>query len=108
MLKRVDLHGHIIYQINQHAQLDFRVKVANLHHRRRRCHGRKRACRPHPGHQGPSCIVIMYIKMILMLSPTSWGRSRTYITNVADAGDKNVPVDSIPSPRNPPILSYYA
>ena len=41
--------------------------------------------------------------MILMLSRTSWGRSRTYITNVADAGDKNVPVGSMPSPRNPAI-----
>ena len=35
--------------------------------------------------------------MILMLSPTSWGRSRTSITDVADAGDINVSVGNIPS-----------
>ena len=38
--------------------------------------------------------------MILMLSPTSWWWSRTYTTDDAVAGDKNVPVGSIPSPKN--------
>ena len=34
---------------------------------------------------------------------TYWWWSRTSTTDDADAGDKNVPVGSIPSPRNHPI-----
>ena len=37
--------------------------------------------------------------MILMLSLTSWGKSQTSIFDEVD--DINVPICSIPSPRNP-------
>ena len=46
---------------------------------------------------------ILYTKLTGMPSRTSWWWSRTYTTDDADAGDENVPVGSILSPRNLPI-----
>ena len=43
--------------------------------------------------------------MILMLSPTSWGWSRTSTFDVADASDENVPVAFIPDPMDPLIYT---
>ena len=72
ILKRLDLHGHIIYQINGHAKTDFLVVVPDLYGRRRRRQRHKRVRRPHPEPQEPLYIDILYIKMILMSSTTSW------------------------------------
>ena len=46
---------------------------------------------------------MLYTKLTGMSSRTSWWWSRTYTTDDADAGDENVSVGSIPSPRNHPI-----
>ena len=46
---------------------------------------------------------ILYTKLTGMSSPISWGWSRTYTTDDADAGDENVPVGSILGPRDHPI-----
>ena len=40
-----------------------------------------------------------------MPSGTSWWWSRTYTTDDANASDENVPVGSIPSPRDHPTYS---
>ena len=48
-------------------------------------------------------IDILYTKLTGMPSRTSWWWSRTSTTDDADAGDENVPVGSILSPRNHPI-----
>ena len=42
-----------------------------------------------------------------MPSRTSWWWSWTSMTNVADTADKNVPVATIPDPRNHPICLNY-
>ena len=101
LVQRLDLHRHIIYQINKHAKPDFVVKVPDLYDRRRRCWRRKRARRQHPEPQEPPHIDIIYIKMTLIISPTSWGRFQTCTTH-AGGGGENVPVGSIPSLRYHP------
>ena len=101
------LGRHIIHQIDRHAEPHFLVVVPDLYGRQRRRRRRKRVRRHHPEPHIPSHIDILYIKIIIMPSPTSWWRSRTSTTDDADAGDENVPIGSIPGPRNHPIYTYY-
>ena len=70
-LKQVDLHRHIIHQINGRAKPDFVMVVPDPYDQRRRRRRRKRARRQHPEPQEPPHIDILYIKMILTSSPTS-------------------------------------
>ena len=62
----------MMYQINWHAKPDLMVVVPDLYDRRCRRRRQKLARRQHPGPQGPTYMDILYIKMILMPSPTSW------------------------------------
>ena len=60
MLKRFDLHRHIIYQNDPMAKPDFMVMVPDLYHRRRRRQARRRVPPDPPEPQGHFLTAFLY------------------------------------------------